>query len=221
MSNVVVGGLFVVAGVLVSLLGQVTYDAWRSRKRVSIAVDSVRAVVGRTTTYFRLRRLGEQQDTLASGMINETGWVYASPSEPNSFLVLSFVLNIQNASQLDDALVAVEVAVPTSQGPLTSALPYSAESRFYGAAIPAHGYLALELDFALAASKMDSLGEGHTPTTVSYTLALHTIRGQDINLLANSRLKANPSKSSDAILPQPALPHHFVAESDGPDERPT
>jgi hypothetical protein len=30
MSNVVVGGLFV----LVSLLGQVTHDAWRSRKRL-------------------------------------------------------------------------------------------------------------------------------------------------------------------------------------------
>jgi hypothetical protein len=221
MSNVVVGGLFVLAGVLVSLLGQVTYDAWRNRKRVSVAVESLRAVVGRTTTYFRLPRLGEDRQTLASGMINETGWVYASPSEPYSFLVLSFVLNIQNASQLDDALVTAEVTVSTSHGKLTSSLPYAEETRFYGASIPAHGYLAPQLDFALAGVGPDRVADGSAPVYLPCNLELRTIRGQQFSLPVRTRLRTEPARSSGAILPQPGLPPDFTTETDAPDEPPT
>jgi hypothetical protein len=227
MSNVVVGGIFVIVGVLISLLGQIVYDGWRNRKRVTIVVESVRAVIGRTTTYFRLRRLGEETPTLASGGIHATGWVYATSAEADSFLVLSFVLNVQNASQLDDAVVTAEVSVRTTHGNVvSSSQPYAMESRFYGASILAHGYAALQLDFALAVAGLYIIGDGATPVDVPCILVLRTIRGQQFTLSTKPRLTTAPPRGNGAILPQPGLPHYYSADLAGSgagnqDDKPT
>jgi hypothetical protein len=104
---------------------------------------------------------------------------------------------------------------------LTSSLPYAAETRFYGASIPAHGYLALQLDFALAGVVPDLVADGSAPVDLPCNLELRTIRGQQFSLYVRTRLRTEPARSSGAILPQPGLPPYFTTETDAPDEPPT
>ncbi len=219
MAEALIGGLFVIAGVLVSLLGQVTYDAWKNRKRFTFRLESASVALAQTNTYFRIPQLGETEHVLASGTINEMGWVYTTPSEHGAFVVMSFVLNLQNRSQLDDALVSVTASASTVKGCAKSTEPYAAGSRFYGAPIPSHGYRALGLAFAIPAREVIDDALPSSSTELSIRVQLTTIRGQTFTSCVNQVARSENREATIPLLPQPELPPYFSPPSDAADDQ--
>jgi hypothetical protein len=210
MSNIIVGGVFVIAGVLISIVGQVVYDAWLNRRRMTVAVEEVRAVIGRTTTYFRLRRLGETKATLASGMVPVTGWTYCDPKGEAAYLVLCFILTMQNPSRSDDAVSSTEVEVSWGGKVLSSTREaYADGRRLYGTPVGAHAFHAVAFDFAIPARALPFLSDPSAKDDVACTLRVRTIRCQEFILTRPLHPTLVAGEVGAAILPQPGLPDYY------------
>lgn len=210
MSTVVIGGLFVIAGVLISLGGQIVYDAWLNRRRMAVEIESLRVAIGRTTTYFRLRHLGEDVETLASGYVPATGWIFCGAQEEAAFLVLSFVLTMQNASRLDDAIASTEVEISLGGKAIAIAREaYAGGVRLFGTPVGAHGFHALGFDFAIPASSLPFLADDLAREQIVCALKVRTIRTQEFRLTCPLYPNLVQGRTNAAILPQPGLPDHY------------